>query len=42
MKKTGREHLWSSFPLIRHLRDYLLLFLFLGCAPTEPIVYLDD
>lgn len=36
---NGREHVRTNFLLTRHLRDYLLLFLFLA-HPTERVVYL--
>jgi trehalose synthase len=39
--ENGREHVRTNFLLTRHLRDYLLLFLFLA-RPKERIVYLDD
>jgi len=38
--ENGREHVRTNFLLTRHLRDYLLLFLFLD-HPEERIVYLD-
>ena len=37
--QNGREHVRTNFLLTRHLRDYLLLFLFLE-HPTERVVYL--
>ena len=36
---NGREHVRTNFLLTRHLRDYLLLFLFLE-HPSERVVYL--
>jgi trehalose synthase len=38
--ENGREHVRTNFLLTRHLRDYLLLFLFLE-HPDERIAYLD-
>lgn len=37
--ENGREHVRSNFLLTRHLRDYLLLFLFLE-HPTERVIHL--
>lgn len=37
--QNGREHVRTNFLLTRHLRDYLLLFLFRE-HPTERVVYL--
>jgi trehalose synthase len=38
--ENGREHVRTNFLLTRHLRDYLLLFLFLE-RPSERVVELD-
>jgi len=35
--ENGREHVRNNFLLTRHLRDYLLLFLFLGHAGEHVI-----
>ena len=38
--ENGREHVRQNFLLTRHLRDYLLTFLTLGCS--EEVVHLDQ